>query len=121
VSGAIRCFLEDHTPYRVCGEAGDSIVAIKKAKEARCDMILLDLSMPKVTGVETASVLRGILPSVKIVGFSTAGEEVGAQMVGTGFDVVLSKSDGLEKLAATVKVLLPVPPGDNPVDRPAKA
>lgn len=105
--GAIRFFHEVRTPYRVCGDVGYGVVAIEKAKEASCDLILLNLSVPMLTGVETASILRGILPQAKIVGFSMAGEEVGAQMVGTGFDVVLSKHDGLAKLEATVRLCCP--------------
>ena len=108
---AIRSFLETQTPYRVCGEADDGIVALQKARESGCDLVLLNLSMPKPTDTETALALRSVLPDVKIVGFSTAGEEAGAQTLGeTGFDVVLSKRDGLEKLAATVMALLPAPP-----------
>jgi DNA-binding NarL/FixJ family response regulator len=111
VRDAIRSFLEVHTPYRLCGEANDSIVAVEKARESNCDLILLNLSMPKPTDGEAALALRSVLPRVKIVGFSTAGEELGAQTLAeAGFDVVLSKRDGLEKLTATVMALLPAPP-----------
>jgi len=107
VRGAIRLFLEAHTPYKVCGDVDYGVAAVEKAKEASCSMILLNLSMPMLTGVETALALRGVLPRAKIVGFSMANEEFGAKMVGTGFDVVLSKDDGLDKLAETVRSLLP--------------
>jgi DNA-binding NarL/FixJ family response regulator len=111
VRDAIRSFLEVHTPYRVCGEANDSIVAVEKARESNCDLILLNLSMPKPTDAEAALALRSVLPRVKIVGFSTAGEELGAQRLAeAGFDAVLSKREGLQKLAATVMALLPAPP-----------
>jgi len=110
VRDAIRSFLEVHTPYRVCGEADDSNVAVEKARESNCDLILLNLSIPKPTDAEAALALRNVLPRVKIVGFSTAGEELRAQTLAeAGFDVVLSKRDGLEKLAATVMALLPAP------------
>jgi DNA-binding NarL/FixJ family response regulator len=113
VRGAIRFFLEARTPYRVCGDVGYGAVAIEKAKRAGCDLILLSLSMPMLTGVETASVLRGILPQAKIVGFSTASAQMLAR---TDFDAVLSKQDGLEKLAATLRSLLPAPAGEKPSD-----
>jgi DNA-binding NarL/FixJ family response regulator len=60
VRDAIRSFLEVQTPYRVCGEADDSIVALEKARESSCDLILLNLSMPKRTDAETALALRDI-------------------------------------------------------------
>jgi DNA-binding NarL/FixJ family response regulator len=113
VREAIRFFLEIRTPYKVCGEVGYGFAAIEKAREASCDLILLNLSIPMLTGVEIALALRGILPQAKIVGFSMASVEFDPQMVGAGFDVILSKDEGLAKLAETVRALMP-PPADGP-------
>ena len=66
-------------------------------------MILLDLSMTKPTGVETAFALRQILPQAKLVGFLTSGVEFAP----AGLDAVLSKRDGLTELAEIVMSLLP--------------
>ena len=102
---AIRFFIEVRTPYRVCAGVGDGVAAIEKAKESRCDLILLDLNTPKRAARETALSLRGILPHAKIIGFTMVGEDFGGQTV-TGFDVVLSQHEGLAKLAATMRNLL---------------
>lgn len=51
----------------ICGEARDSADAIRKASEVRPDLILLDVSMPGKNGLETARVLKEILPQVKIL------------------------------------------------------
>jgi two-component system, autoinducer 1 sensor kinase/phosphatase LuxN len=110
VRGAIRYFLETRTPYRVCDEAGDGVSAIQKAEKSRCDMVLLDLAMPSLDGAEAASILRRTLPHTKIVGFSALAGDVdlkGELLASRTFDAVLSKSDGLEKLAETIKALLP--------------
>jgi DNA-binding NarL/FixJ family response regulator len=110
VRGAIRSFLEARTAYRVCGDVGDAAAAIEKATEFKCDLILLGPSGSMTAAVETASILRGILPQAKIVGFSMGGEEAGAQMVvPASFDAILSKHDGLAKLSAIVRMLLPAP------------
>ena len=107
VRGAIRGFIEASTPYKVCAEAGDGVAAIQKAKEFSCDMILLDFSMPVLNGVQTAPVLRGMLPSAKIIGFTMYAREFSrTQFAASGFDLVLSKTDGVEKLAAAIKSLL---------------
>ena len=96
--------------YR-CDEAGDGLSAIQTAEANHCELVVLDLAMPNLSGVETASILRRRLPHVKIVGFSALGDELGPELVASGkFDVVLSKHDGLEKLADVVKSLLPKPP-----------
>ena len=108
MSGAIRSFLEARIPHRVFAEASDGRAAIEKAKQSSCDMILLDLSMTKPTGAETALALRQILPQAKIVGFSTAGVDLGAQeLAAAGLDAVLFKQDGLAELAGIVVSLLP--------------
>ena len=51
----------------VCGEASDSIEALKKADELSPDLILLDVSMPGKNGLNTAQVLRQQLPLLKIL------------------------------------------------------
>ena len=52
--------------------------------------MILDLSMPRMNGVETASVLRGMLPGTKIVGFTAFDEEFRKPLLATtAFDVIL--------------------------------
>ena len=106
--GAICNFIDRVTPFKACCEAGDGIAAIEKAKERAPDLVILDLSMPRMNGVEAASVLRGMLPSTKIVGFTTFDEEsCRSLLAATAFDMILSKHQGLAKLAEVVNVLLP--------------
>jgi DNA-binding NarL/FixJ family response regulator len=66
--------------------------------------------MPRMDGVETASVLRGMLPGTKIVGFTTFGQEFCRSLLAaTAFDIILSKHEGLAKLGEAIKALLPAP------------
>jgi DNA-binding NarL/FixJ family response regulator len=110
VRGAIREFFETRTPYR-CDEADDGLSAIQTAEKSGCKLVVLDLNMPHLSGVEAASILRRRLPEVKIVGFSAlGGDDVRDELLATNnFDAVLSKRDGLEKLAEVVKALIPDP------------
>ena len=109
--GAIRNFLETKAHYQ-CDEANDGLSGIRAAEENQCELVLLDLNMPNLNGVETAAILRRELPQVKIVCFSALVKEADvkdALLASKNFDAVLSKFDGLERLADVVKTLLPDP------------
>jgi two-component system response regulator EvgA len=110
VRGAICNFIDRATPFKACCQAEDGVAAIEKAKERTPALVILDLSMPRMDGVEAASVLRGILPGTKIVGFTTFGQEFCRSLLAaTAFDIILSKHEGLAKLAEAIKALLPAP------------
>ena len=113
--GAIRNFLETKTHYR-CDEANDGLSGIRAAEENHCELVLLDLNMPNLNGLETAEILRRKLPQVKIVAFSALARDADfkEQLLATkNFDAVLSKLDGFERLADLVKTLLPEPTIDS--------
>ena len=110
VRGAICQFIDKATPFKACCEAGDGVAAVEKARERAPALVVLDLSMPGMNGVEVASVLRGMLPSTRIVGFTTFDEEFRRSLLeSTAFDMILSKHDGLAKLAEVICALLPAP------------
>ncbi len=75
VRDAICQFIDRATPYQACCEAGNGVAAIEKARERAPALVILDLSMPMLYGVETASTLRRMVPGTKIIGLSMfAGE-----------------------------------------------
>ena len=102
----IRLFLEIQIGSEVCGEAVDGLDAIEKAKELKPDLILLDLAMPRMNGIEAASVIKGMMPQVSIVLFTMYKETVGNAITSSvGIDAVLSKLDGGWKLLEYVQTL----------------
>jgi DNA-binding NarL/FixJ family response regulator len=110
VRDAICRFIDSATPFKACCEAGDGVVAIEKAKVRAPALVILDLSMPRMNGVETASVMRGMLPGTKIVAFTTFDEDLRRSVLAAGvFDMILSKHEGLAKLAEVVNALLSAP------------
>ncbi len=109
--GAICDFIDRATPFKACCEAGNGVAAIKKAEERSPALVILDLSMPMLYGVETASALRSMVPGTKIIGLAMyAGEFRRSLLAASGFDIILSKDEGLAKLGEAINALLPPPP-----------
>jgi DNA-binding NarL/FixJ family response regulator len=104
-----RLFLESQIGWEVCGEAVDGVDAIEKAKALKPDLILLDLAMPRMNGVEAACVLKRLMPRVPIVIFTLYRELLGKSLVSTiGVDAVFSKPDGGWKMIDCVRDVLQV-------------
>ena len=112
----IRAYLNQRN-FEVCGEAIDGVDALEKATELEPALVLLDLRMPRMNGVEAASVLRGRMPNVRIVLLTLYDEVLSCQsiMSAIGFDAIISKPDGFGRLAECVRGLLgsaPLTAGD---------
>ena len=81
--------------------------AIEKAKELQPDLILLDLSMPIMTGAEAAVILKGVVPRMKMILLSMHMDDVPRPLgKAISVDLTLSKSDGISKLADHLHALL---------------
>ena len=115
VREGVRAFLEIKSEFNVCGEAADGTDAITQAKRLKPDLIILDLALPMLNGVEVASILRGELPDVKIVAFSMYANELGrAIKAATRIDAVLPKSSSLTTLVEMIRQLVGTPPPITP-------
>jgi DNA-binding NarL/FixJ family response regulator len=97
---AIRSLL-DLNSFQVCGEAKDGKEAVRKVVELRPDIVLLDINMPGMNGVRTASKIRKIHPA-KIV-FLTIHKIPGTvQAARTWSDAFVSKSAAATELVPTL-------------------
>jgi DNA-binding NarL/FixJ family response regulator len=109
---SVRCLLERHRTELRIGEAVDVVDAIEKARGTKPDLILLDLAMPRLNGVEAASILKRILPKTPIILF-TMHTDVHADSLSAFINVdFVSKVDGVMRLLERVNALLPpIAPG----------
>jgi DNA-binding NarL/FixJ family response regulator len=109
IRSAIRTGFERHSEFVVCGEAVDGVEAIERATKLKPDFILLDLSMPGMNGMETASVLKRLMPHVRIVAFSMCAELLGKSLPSTvGIDAVIDKLAGIGKVVECARNLMGV-------------
>ena len=101
----LRSLLENETQCVVIGEASDGLQAVERAQELQPDLILLDLSLPKLNGMEAGRRIRKISPRSKILFLSQEPDfEIvqSALRLGAGY---LLKSDAKELPAAVHAVL----------------
>src|SRR6202171_3584899 len=107
VRSIVRIFLETLENCRGVGEGGDGVEAVLQAQEVRPDLIVIDLPMPRMNGVEAASVIKKFMPQSKIVLFSMYGEEVGKTIKkASGIDAVVSKPEGVGNLIKYLQAFL---------------
>jgi DNA-binding NarL/FixJ family response regulator len=107
VRAKIRQALERETDFEICGEAIDGVEAVAKAKELTPDLILLDVKMPRLTGLEVAGILRRTQPRIRIMMVTMYAEELNRKLASVfGIDAVFSKSEGVTKLIERVENLL---------------
>jgi DNA-binding NarL/FixJ family response regulator len=108
----LHSFVEANTGFQICGEAENGAEAIEKAKELQPALILLDLTLPGMTGTDAASALKRLLPQVKIILFTMHTDGVNEALATTfGIDAVIAKSDSILVLKEhLVRLLTPVDP-----------
>jgi len=67
IRAGIKSVLSGHNEYLVCGEAANGEDAIKAVEELKPDILLLDISMPKLGGLDIISRVKRISPKSKII------------------------------------------------------
>src|SRR5690242_8400365 len=91
----------------VCGEAKDGKEAIEQVKALNPDLVLLDINMPVMNGMQAALEIRRISPRTKILFLTVVGANeaaAGARMLGDGY---VSKAEAGKELIPALERLLP--------------
>ncbi len=102
----VRSALEMHTPF-IVHEACDGLDAVEKAESLNPDLVVMDLSMPRMHGLDASRKLKSACPPVQVVLFTihkSMGTDSEADQA--GLDAIVSKSDGIEPLIQEVQNLL---------------
>jgi DNA-binding NarL/FixJ family response regulator len=103
---SLRAILENEG-WEVCGEASNGREAITKAHELHPDLIVLDISMPVMNGMDAAPELRKILPRVPIILFSVYADAIPEEDVAAaGITAIVPKADNMRTLIRIVRTLM---------------
>ena len=95
----LRRLFQSQPDFTVCGEAVDGVDAISKAEQLSPDLVILDLAMPEMNGLEAAGALRFIMPD-GVLFLLTAYENRELELAAfqSGVRAVFSKYDDLDGL-----------------------
>ncbi len=91
---------------RVVGQAGDGQAGVDVVRAERPDVVLLDLAMPVMDGVEALPLIRALVPDARIFVLSAFSGAVRDQVLESGADGYLLKGTPLRKIVASVEASL---------------
>ena len=113
--------VDDYKPFRqflaaslqntscvyVCSEASDGLEAVQKAEELQPDLILLDIGLPNLNGIEVARRIRKVSPGSKVLFVSQESSTDAVQeALGTGAQGYVVKTDAGSELLEGVNAVL---------------
>jgi DNA-binding NarL/FixJ family response regulator len=96
IRSSLRSWIEGNEDFQVCGEAENGMVAVQKVEEMHPDIVILDLQMPVMDGLEAARKISNIAPDTAMVMFTMhPSRELLKAAQAVGVRDVVSKTDQL--------------------------
>lgn len=106
VRRGLRGLLEAQLGWRVCGEACNGLEAIEKAKQLKPDVVILDISMPELNGLDAASLILAAVPQTQILILTMhSSNELIERVLEVGARGYVLKSEAERDLVAAVDAL----------------
>jgi DNA-binding NarL/FixJ family response regulator len=106
VRRGIRALIEGHPGWQVCSEAQDGREAVERAKELKPDLILLDIGMPNLNGIEAARQILATSPATNILILTMHySPQVVREILAVGARGFLLKSDAGRDLVSAVEAV----------------
>ena len=104
VRRGIRALLEVRPEWKICGEAATGREAAEKTKKLRPDLVLLDLSMPEIDGLEAIQKILAARPGTKILVLTMNDSgEMASRVLAAGASGLVLKSDAARDLVRSVQ------------------
>lgn len=106
VRRGVVAMLSAHANWEICGEAVDGRDAVEKAKQLRPDILIVDLGMPNLNGLEAARQISRLDPRQRILILTiTDTEQAVSEVLKAGAQGYLLKSDAARDLVTAVETL----------------
>jgi DNA-binding NarL/FixJ family response regulator len=92
VRSTVRSLLAEYRAFEIIGEAADGAAAVQLASALRPDVIVMDVHMPRLDGVEATRRIKAELPDASVIGFSIQyGQNEDGAMRDAGSSAFVSK------------------------------
>jgi DNA-binding NarL/FixJ family response regulator len=102
----VRALLQTHTDMEVCGESADGRDAVRKARELKPDLIIIDIGMPRMNGIIACSRILADEPRQKILMFpSVESETTIRSAMELGIRGLIFKTDPVSDLAEAIEAV----------------
>jgi len=99
--------IETRPGWRVVGEAADGLQAIRRSLELQPDVIVLDIGLPRLNGIEAAREIRKLLPQSRILFLSADYSlEIAGEALKTGVGGYVVKSDAGRQLLEGMEAVI---------------
>jgi PAS domain S-box-containing protein len=99
VRAGLRELFSERPGLQVIGEANNGLEAISQAVALQPDVIVMDVSMPKINGVDATREIHATQPHIHIVGLSTYDDEITERsMRESGAEAYFTKNEGTDRL-----------------------
>ena len=98
--------LSDEPDIEVVGEAGDGVEAVGRVRELTPDVVIMDVRMPRATGIEAARTIRAMVPETKVIMLTVSDlEEDLYEAVKAGANGYLLKEVSIGEVADAVRAV----------------
>jgi DNA-binding NarL/FixJ family response regulator len=99
----VKALLKDEEQFEIIGEATRCSVALDVFEKMQLDIVITDIQMPEMSGIEFTRIIKKKYPQVKVLALSMSGEEGEiAEMVEAGISGYVIKNTGKEELRSAL-------------------
>ncbi len=106
VRKGLRALVEEHPEWQVCGEARSGREAVEKAIQLNPDIVVIDVSMPDLNGLEATRQIRKLCPRTEVLIITQHdSDEMASEVLDAGARGYVLKSDSDRDLAHAVEAL----------------
>jgi DNA-binding NarL/FixJ family response regulator len=103
----IRYILDLNGQFNIIGEAKDGVDAIKKVSDKKPDIVIMDVSMPEISGIEATKQITKTQPDIKVIALSIhSGQKFVKEMLQAGAAGYILKDEAPEELITAIDKII---------------